>query len=424
MRKLFGFVRFLWRNQNLIVVVGLAAALFVLAYASGFWIFYRAAYLLTALVPLSLFWARANLRGLSVEIDRLADRLQVGQQLEVRFRVRNLSMLPKLWLEVEDPSDMPGRAARTVISLVGRGYRAWKVSVPCTRRGLYTVGPLTITSGDPFGLFRFRRRYGEAQAVMVYPLPSELPYFQAPPAQLAAETAPRTRTHYVTPNAAAVRDYQPGDGLNRIHWRSTARLRRLMVKTFELDPSGDIWLALDLHCDVQAGAGDDSTEEYGARIACSLGHHFLSANRMVGYLACGRRMDLLAPARGMQRYIQLFESLALARAEGEVPLARLLEEEARRFGRHTTLIVITSSPDEEWVTVAQSLVQQGTRVAVVLLEAASFGGKESVLLPYSTLVAADILTYLVRRDDDLSLALGPQGAAGEAYRAQAAPLRR
>jgi uncharacterized protein (DUF58 family) len=60
-----------------------------------------------------------------------------------------------------------------------------------------------------------------------FPLPSGL---------LSGGEALRRRTHQITPNAAGVRDYAPGDPLNRIHWISTARRRRLMVKEFELDP--------------------------------------------------------------------------------------------------------------------------------------------------------------------------------------------
>jgi uncharacterized protein (DUF58 family) len=43
-----------------------------------------------------------------------------------------------------------------------------------------------------------------------------------------------------------VRDYEPGDSFSRIHWRSTARRDRLVVKEFELDPLADIWIVPDM----------------------------------------------------------------------------------------------------------------------------------------------------------------------------------
>ncbi len=57
----------------------------------------------------------------------------------------------------------------------------------------------------------------------------------------------------------------------------------------------------------------------------------------------------------------------------------------------------------------QSLSARGARTAAVLMEPGSFGAAGSAILPFSTLVASGVLTYLVRRGDDLSLALGPNG---------------
>jgi uncharacterized protein (DUF58 family) len=414
MLRTFGaLLRLLRRNQSLLFVVVAFGATLGLAAFSGYWLFYRAAYVIGGLAPVCFVWARANLRRLEVTVERASDRLQVGQRAEARIRLSSGTFYPKLLLEVEDLTDMPGASPRTVVSLPAHGQRNWKLSLPCTRRGVFSVGPIRVSTGDPFGLFRFNRTYGASHPLLVFPLPEPLPHFWAPPAQLPGEGTVRRRTHYVTPNASAVRDYQPGDSFNRIHWPSTARLDRLMVKTFEMDPTSDIFLLLDLDAAAQAGEGDDSTEEYGVRIAASLAGHFLEANRLLGLLAPGGENVALEPARGPQHYHRILEALALVRADGTTPLARVLQNEERRFGRHSTLVVITPSVDEEWVSAMQALVQRGARAAVALLDPSSFGSAENALLPFSTLVASDILTYLVRRGDDLSLALGPLGTAAQ-----------
>ena len=419
------------RNYHLLIVTLAFVGVAVLAGISGYWLFYRAAYILGGLIPLCFLWARSQARGLEVTIDRATDRLQVGQEAEAKVHLRSLSMWTKLALELEDQTDMPGPAPKIVITLPARGVRNWKVEMPCRRRGVYTVGPLRVTAGDPFGLFRFSREYGEKKSVLVLPQAEELPYFWAPAAQLPGEGVVRRRTHYVTPNAAGIRDYYPGDSFNRIHWKSTSRLGRLMVKTFEMDPTSHIWLVLDLHGAAQAGSGDESTEEYGVRIATSLAYRFLSSNRMVGLILHGDERAVLDPVRGMQQYGRILETLAVASARGPVPLAALLQEEARRFGRHTTAIIITPSADEEWVLSLQQLLQQGTRAAAVLLDAESFREAspadertpraaavgvgepaEKRTLPVQHLLAAGVLTYVVPARSDISLMLGPAGMAG------------
>jgi len=412
-RALLSPVRLFQRNQNLLLVLAAFGTILGLATVSGYWLFYRMAYLIGGLVPLSFVWARIQLRGLDVSVERSADRLHVGQQAEARVRVSSRSAFSKLWLEVEDQTDMPGLAARTVVTLSAHGTRNWRASVPCTRRGAFSMGPVRVTTGDPFGLFRFSRSYGVSQTLLVLPQPEDIPHFRAPSAHLPGEGAVRRGARHLTPEAAGIREYQPGDSYNRIHWRSTARLNRLMVKTFEMDPSSNIWVLLDLQAAAHAGEGEESSEEYGVRVAASLANHFLQANRMLGLLACGRERAILEPVRGGQQYSRILEALARARAESAAPLARVLEEEGRRFGRHSTLIVVTPSTDEGWGLALQSVLQQGARVAAVLLDRGSFGSREEGLLPLSALVASGILTYQVRRGDDLSLALGPGGAIGE-----------
>ncbi|MFQ5879372.1 MAG: DUF58 domain-containing protein, partial [Dehalococcoidia bacterium] len=350
-RRLYRFTR---RNFTLLATATILVVSLVFAFASGFWVFFRFAYILLAAVPLSYLWARLNLARLHVRVERRADRAQVGQTTEERIEVRNLFPFPKIWLEVDDPSDLPGHNAKTAISLASQGRRSWRLTSQCRRRGLYTLGPLTITSGDPFGLFHLSRSYGRPHHLLVYPLPVDLSHFWVPPANLPGEGRFRRRTYYVTPNAASVRDYAPGDSFNRIHWPTTARLARLMVKTFELDPASDIWVVLDLDGRVQAGQGDESTEEYGVRIAASIVRYFIGANRSVGYIAYGQRLDILEPERSQDHYNQILEALALAQAVGDASLYQLLTAEERRFGRHTTLVVITSSTSESWVLALQS----------------------------------------------------------------------
>jgi uncharacterized protein (DUF58 family) len=283
----------------------------------------------------------------------------------------------------------------------------------CRRRGIYSAGPVKVTTGDPFGLFRVSRKYGAKHPVLVLPQPEELPYFWAPAAQLPGEGVVHRRTHYITPNAAGIREYHPGDSYNRIHWKSTARLGRLMVKTFEMDPTSNIWVVLDLHRGVQAGDGDESTEEYGVRIATSLAHHFLQANRMFGLMMHGAERVVLDPSRGAQQYDRILESLAVAEASGDVPLAQLLEEEGRRLGRHTTVIVVTPSLDEEWVVALGLLLQGGARASVVMLESESFGADASGDIPANELAASGVVTYVVRAQSDISLMLGPAGVLGD-----------
>jgi uncharacterized protein (DUF58 family) len=404
LRRLFHYL--LVRHRSLTVLVVVFVIALIVAFSTGFWLMSRLANVILVAVPIAYLWSRLNLRDLEVTVVRPTDRLQEGNDFEERITVVNRGWFTKLWLEVEDPSDLPGHTARRVISLGPRARRNWRSATPCTRRGLYTVGPVRVTAGDLFGLFRRSLSFGEPKHVLVYPRAVELPNFTVPAALLPGEGRFRRPTHYITPNASGVREYEPGDSLNRFHWRSTARTGELMVKLFELDPASDIWVVLDLERGVQAGEGDDGTEEHAVRIAASIARFFLLANRSVGFLTYGRRFHVEEPDRGLSQYTRILEALALGRAEGDVPLADLLNHEGPRFGRHTTVIVVTPSTNESWVVSLQMLAGRGVKLAAVLLEPQSYGGADNALLVFGALAAADIFTYLVKRTDDLAQTLG------------------
>ena len=414
MRRVLRYLFARQRRTLTLLTLILLGAIFI-AVGTGFWLLFRIAYILALGIPIAIVISLLNTRGLRVTVDRRTTRAQAGQEAEELIEVQNTSVIPKLWVEVEDPSGLPSHRSRRVVVIPGRGLRSWVVRTELQRRGLFDWGPLRVRSGDPFGIFQAERNYGARQQILVYPRVVDLPNFQTPPASLPGEGRFRRRTHYITPNASGIREYAPGDPLSRIHWRSTAHTGELMVKTFELDPTSDIWVIADLEERVSEGSGDESTEEYTVTVAASIARHYIAANRTVGLISFGEQYDLVEAERGQQQLSRILESLAVAKAKGEAPLGNLLLEEQRRFGRHTTLVIVTASTDDLWLSSLQSLSQRGVRVAVVLIDPSTFGGSESPLLMFGELTASNILTYVVGQGDDLSLALGTTAVGADAW---------
>jgi uncharacterized protein (DUF58 family) len=408
-------------------------------------IFFTLTYLFGGLLVFSFVWAWLNLHWARVTRQTRSRRSQVGKYAEERFIVENTGPLPKLWLEVRDQSELPGhRVSRVVNSLPARHQRSWAVKTTCYRRGRFMLGPVTLYSGDPFGLFLLQRDIHLTSHIVVYPPTFDLPGFSPPVGQISGGDALRRRTHYVTTNVAGVRDYVPGDSFNRIHWPSTARTGRLIVKEFELDPMADIWLFLDLEKRVHVGKVaeltldlslppllrvlrdepshidlDPSTEEYAIAITASLAKHFLDRNRSVGMVTYSRRAqrEFAQTDRGERQLGRLLGMLAVARAEGSIPLAQVLAAETVNFTRGTTAIVVTSSTDPEWVVATRHLVTRGVRCVAVVVDPASFV-QETSTSRYELvtrrvivdLVTSRIPTYLVRYGDPLELALSEANA--------------
>ncbi len=385
-------------------------------------------YLLTAAIVLSALWAYANVNGVRVARFTRARRAQVGKMAEEQFEVRNLSRLPKLWLEVRDFSTLPAHhASHVVSSLGGKRRQRWIVRTVCQQRGRFMLGPLTLTSGDPLGLFRFSRTLPATSPIVVYPITVDIPAFNPPIGILTGGDAMRRR-HYVTTNVSGVRDYEPGDSYNRIHWKSVARTGRLVVKEFELDPTADLWLIVDMDRNVHVKAPwhpverDEgpavlwkesrhgialapSTEEYVVSAAASLARHFILRNRSVGLIAHSRHREVIQADRGERQLTKILETLAVIEPLGNIPFSQVLTGEGQSLSRHTTLIVISSSPDPTWVAALRDLQRRGVYSVAVVVDAASFGPSVPSTPVLAELLASGIVTYVVKRDDPLNEAL-------------------
>jgi uncharacterized protein (DUF58 family) len=340
-------------------------------------------------VVLGYLWARQLAGKLTIAREQRYGWIHVGDLLEERFTLQNSSAFAGLYVRIEDHSDLPGYTARTVRSVSGRETIQWRTEGICRLRGLFSLGPWQATTGDPLGFFEVTVDHPESQSILVYPPVVYLPTLHLPKG--AASGAGRTSRHAleVTTNAAGIRAYSPGDSLSRVHWRTTARLDSLMVKTFDLEPSGDLWIVLDLDAAVQAGVGEESTEEYGVILAASLASRTLGENRAVGLVAYGAsdaRSDsgaqplptIVMPQKGNAQQWRILQALATVRAGGAWPLKRVLAEMDRNLGRGITLAVITPSCDPGWVAELLPPMRRGVSPTVVILDPESFGGEGNV----------------------------------------------
>lgn len=416
---------FLQHRRTAVFLMAVAAVVGGLITGREIW--FTLAYLLGLLLIVSFVWAWSNINWVYLSRITRTRRTQVGRPLEERFIVRNTSIIPKLWLEIQDFSTLPGHFSSHVVNGLGpRATFSWRVATICRRRGRYQLGPIRISTSDPFGLFTMSRNLTPTSNVVVYPLTFDIHRFALPIGILPGGDALRRRTHYITTNAAGVRDYAPGDSFGRIHWPSTARRARLIVKEFELDPLADIWIVPDMSAfahiaperkeeqslgDVPAWLRkeeirlEETTEEYAVSIAASLAQFFLRQDRAVGMLAYGQSNEIVQPDRSERQVNRILETLAVLRAEGQSQLGDVLQAEMHLFPRGTTVVVVTPNPDEEWATAARGLMRRGLRVVTVLIDPASFGGHRSAAPLASLLQASNLMVYLVNRGDNLTAVL-------------------
>ncbi len=338
---------------------------------------------------LGYVWARQMASRVTITRHQRYGWVHVGDLIEERFALRNDAFFPVLWLEIDDSSDLPGYSARSVRSADAHQTIEWRTEGFCRQRGLFTLGPWKARVSDPLGMYEVTFDHPQTRSILVYPPVVHLPPLQLPRGDATGTGALSQRSPYVTVNAGGVRAYLPGDGLGRIHWPTTARLDSLMVRLFDQEPSGDLWIVLDLDAAVQAGEGEDSTDEYGVILASSLADRMLRQNRAVGLIAYGSSNPygsprsrplptIVLPQKGQAHQWRILHALATVRSGGSWPLCSVLTEMNPNLGRGMTLAVITPSCDPAWVEGLLPPMRRGIAPTVLLLDPETFGGEGNV----------------------------------------------
>ncbi|MCB0046793.1 MAG: DUF58 domain-containing protein [Caldilineaceae bacterium] len=417
-------------SSRLIFLLAGVLATWILSIATGRQLWYNMAYLLSAILALSFIWAQLSIRSLTVRRQARNRRTQVGQFAEEHMELTNRSRVPKLWIEVEDYSTLPWHDVSRVVSMLrsGRSF-SWQIRTLCMQRGRYRLGPITVRSGDPLGIFEVKQHMPSSSYLLVFPSTVELPFFEPSISEMSGGETHQRRTYQVTTNAAGVRDYLPGDSLNRIHWATTARLNRLMTKEFELDPTSNIWIYLDLFAGVEVKMAwqqpspevgifaldgqfrrnnlelPPNTTEYGVTAAASLARYFLLRNRAVGMSSQGRTREFLQADRGERQINKILEALAVVEARGTLPFSQLVATDGMRLNRNDTVVAISADPATEWGEALQDLQRRGVNSIAVIVDGRSFGRAVSYTPLLTALETANIATYILHRDEPISDAL-------------------
>lgn len=331
-------VRYLYLVFFLIVAAALLQADAVLT----------ALYLLVGAFAVGQWWSRRALAGVQFRRD-FTPRVFPGEKVRVRLALTSTSRLPVIWLRLRDslPVGMGISQFQEVVFLAGRQTRVFEYVLQPGRRGFYTIGPLSLYSGDVLGLLDTQRREGAADHLTVYPriVPLSRPGL---PSRAPIGALRHTHPIYEDPSRAfGKRDYKPGDSLRRVDWKSTATLGRLQVKQFEPSISLETLALLDLcRAAYDAQRWIDATE-LAVVVAASLANWVVERRQSVALATNGRdplgaQTPISVPMRkGRAHLMRVLDVLARVEAADTMPCDELLRRERPRLAWGATVVVIT-----------------------------------------------------------------------------------
>jgi uncharacterized protein (DUF58 family) len=357
----------------------LLAVLLVVAFFTKIDAFFYLVYSLFGIFVIGRLWARRSLAAVSLR--RVHDhRVFLDRPFTVDVEVRNGSWLPVLWMRLGDsvPAELSrGNVFRRVISLMPRETLSLSYELSGRQRGYYALGPFNTLGGDLMGTLEYEASSNGKSHVIVYPkivpledlgLPSQSPFGTLPWLDPILEDPTRIQ---------GVRDYQPGDSLRRMDWKTSARVGSLQVRRFE--PAIALETAIFLNLDPRdyASAAKKHATELGIVVAASAAVHLVGKRQSVALGINGR--DPLADEPNSASYLPLRKGQAhlmnlldiLARIElppesEAVPFLQLLSRRSQALPWGSTVLVVTSREVEGLLSSILSLRRRGLLIVLAL----------------------------------------------------------
>jgi uncharacterized protein (DUF58 family) len=275
-------------------------------------------------------------------------------------------------------------------------------------RGRYRFEEAVAVLEDPFGLERRDISLPAAGALLVYPRLTPLDTLFS---ESGAHAQDGRRLLVRRPSGFdlhSVREYEQGESLRKVHWRSTARRGKLMVKDLEDAPRDEVAVLLDASAGAVAGEPPDSSFDMQVRAAGSI----LASHARRGRRALLVVNSLLRETQQVRSedadWHRALELLAAVEPTAETPAASLLGEESSPAARALELTVVTAQLTPALVDrlVQRSLSRHG--VALVYVDAPTFGVQEALTVEPALLrlQAAGVPVAVLRQGDDLAVKLG------------------
>jgi uncharacterized protein (DUF58 family) len=227
---------------------------------------------------------------LVVQAERTVDpaRLFAGSTATVRLSVRTGRRIVGGGLVLVDSlPDALGRSPRFVARPPRRAAPPLELTYPITPsvRGVHLIGPLTVRVNDPLGLAEYERTLVGRDRLTVLPKVTELSGLPDGFGRGEGDSGSTGLRRGLGERDAMVRQYQPGDALRTVHWRSTARRDELMVRVEERPWHGGVTVLLDRRAPAHRGLREHSSLEWAVELVASVCQHLLRNGRRVNLVA-------------------------------------------------------------------------------------------------------------------------------------------
>lgn len=313
-----------------------------------------------------------------------------GEKIEVQIVIKNRKILPLSWLRATDPWPLAvgpedqGILAPYFISdtglLVNLCSLRWHDAISRSyllelrQRGIFAIGPVTLSAGDPFGFFEQSIEQTNQQYLTVFPEILPLVSLQLQAEDPFGDRRSRRRLFEDPNQPMGIRDYLPGDAFRRIHWAATARTGNLQVKVYQPVSSRVMLVCMNVTTTSQPWLGSNTQVlEQLVKVSASLIYHSAQDGYAVGLISNGclahaDRPFSILPGRSTEQLALLLQTLAAVTPFTTAPFESFLVKTMGAIPFGAVLVIVTAIVNPLLVQTLLRIRQYRTHTTLISLE--------------------------------------------------------
>jgi uncharacterized protein (DUF58 family) len=366
------WLRYVWPVLSVVSILGwsvLAAAILLWATGQAFgWQEAKAAAIAAFVLFVIAVGFILGRSSYGVVLDLARTRVAVGDSAVGSIAVSNTSTRPLLPAALE----LPVGAATAVFHLPRmkpEQVHEDLFTIPTARRAVIVVGPVRSVRADPLHLLRRQVLWTEPEDLYVHPRTVAL-------AGSAAgfirdlEGMPTTDLSSADVSFHALRDYVPGDDRRHIHWKTTARTNKLMVRQFEETRRAHLAISLSINTDEYAS---EQEFEMAISAAASIGRQAIRDQRELDVLT---QKGPLRCETGRNMLDDMTRIVGAPMRRTAVDLARTLTDTVPNAS--VVFIVVGSNVTPSQLRSAAASVPLGVRCLAVRLQAGAAPARANI----------------------------------------------
>ena len=343
--------------------------------------------MLAVVIGIANWWKNRALNSVVYHRRPFYRRAFPGETVPLKIEIENRKLLPLSWLRVQDPwprsvgpeeyddlapTHLPNEGMLTnVFSLRWYERARREYNLKFRKRGVYTVGPVRMQSGDLFGMYEDVRDVGPTEILTVFPELLPLRELDLPADDPFGDIRSRRRLFEDPNRPMGVREYRPEDEFRRVHWPATARTGQLQVKVYQPTSAQVMVLCLNVLTTARHWEGTNpALLEYMVQATATLANQGILDGFSVGLISNGALSNSdqpfrIPPGRSPRQLAHLLETLAGVTPLVTAQFERYLMREAPRVPFGSTLVILSATHSPELSETLLLLKRHSRRVTLI-----------------------------------------------------------